>query len=333
MSHSISELPAKFIERLQEIIPPDQQHKVLDTFVKSKSTSFRINPFRAPLRQEAIRSLRKKGIPIHPVPWYADAFWITEKFRDRLLAHELYASGGIYVQNLSSMIPPLVLNPQAGERILDLTAAPGSKTLQIAALMKEQVSPQTPFGQIVAVELVRPRFYRLLRNIKLQGVYGIQPLLYNGERFWRKAPESFDRVLLDTPCSTEGRFHVSNPETYKYWSERKIKEMTRKQKKLLYSAIQCLKPGGELVYSTCSFAPEENEAIITHALKKFGDAIEILPIELPLDNIQRPLKEWRGQVFPEAVQRALRILPTATMEGFFICHLRKTRHTLHESSR
>ncbi len=322
MAHSIHTLPPLFLERLQKIVPPDQYYRVLDTFVKPRATCFRINPLKGE-RETIVTILKRAGIHLNSLAWYPnrEAFWIHERDREALLHSAPYQEGQIYVQNLSSMVPPLVVNPQPEERILDLTAAPGSKTLQMAGFMQNT-------GELVAVELVRPRFFKLLSNLKMQGVTNVQAMQQNGERLWRKWPESFDRVLLDTPCSTEGRFHASNPRTFKYWSERKIKEMTRKQKRLFYGAVQSLKVGGTLVYSTCSFAPEENEAIIHHALKKFGEALMPVPVQLGFKNTQPVLRQWGNQKFNPLVRHGRRILPTPTMEGFFVCKLMKQASTL-----
>ncbi len=317
---SLSALPERFLERLQAIIPPAELHRVLDTMIKPRNTCFRVNTLKAST-PEVLSMLKSAGIIPRAVPWYEDAFWIYPGMREKLLNHAVYREGLIYLQNLSSMVPPLILEPQPGEHILDLTAAPGSKTLQISALMHNT-------GQIVAVDKVRPRYYRLLRNLSMQGATNVTPVLTNGVLFWKRHPEAFDRVLLDAPCSTEGRIHSADPESYRYWSERKIKEMTQKQKRLIYSAVQVLKPGGVLVYSTCSFAPEENEAIVTHVLKKFGDALEPEPIDLKPGNVQPALTAWKGRSFHPAVKHAYRILPTPSMEAFFVCKFRKRKPTL-----
>ncbi|MEM6335662.1 MAG: RsmB/NOP family class I SAM-dependent RNA methyltransferase [Bacteroidota bacterium] len=310
-------IPERFFERLRQIVPAGQYHRVVDSFSKQRMTCFRLNPLLGE-REAVVTELKRLGIHLNAVGWYPDrsAFWIREQDRKALLGSDAYRAGKLYVQNLSSMVPPLVLDPQPGERILDLTAAPGSKTTQMAGLMQNE-------GEIIAVEKVRNRFFKLLRNLKMQGVQNVQALQTNGERAWRDWPESFDRVLLDAPCSTEGRIDAGDPHTYKYWSERKIKEMTRKQKRLLFSAVLSTRPGGTLVYSTCSFAPEENEAIVQHALKKFGDALEIEPIDLDFDNEQPALTEWKDRPFAPEVRHARRILPTPAMEGFFVCRFRK----------
>ena len=117
---------------------------------------------------------------------------------------------------------------------------------------------------------------------------------------------------------------VDDPESYAYWSERKIGEMQRKQKKLLYSAVQALRPGGSLVYSTCSFAPEENELVVNHVLKKFNGELEILPMDIQQVPVMAGLKAWGKKTLHPDLRHAARILPDGTMDGFFLCQLRKS---------
>ena len=318
--NSLDELPEQFMSRLQRILPEAVLPSVLQSFTRPSAVGFRVNTRKAEV--DAVRdALEEEGLEPRPVAWWDHAFWLSPEERDRLLATDLYRREMIYVQNLSSMLPPLVLAPQPGERVLDLTAAPGSKTLQMACLMGGE-------GELAAVEVVRTRFFKLKDNLKRQGASEVRTYLQNGERVWRYRPEYFDRVLLDAPCSSEGRFHASRPESYQYWSTRKIREMSRKQRRLLYSGIQSLRPDGHLVYSTCAFAPEENEAAIANALQQFDGAIEVEPINLNVENRIAPLPSWEGASFPEAVRHSMRIVPNETMEGFFVCRLRKVRSTL-----
>ncbi len=214
------------------------------------------------------------------------------------------------------MLPPLILAPRPGEKILDLCAAPGSKTLQMAAMMDNE-------GWISAVEAVKDRFFRMKANIEKNGATIVHTYHRDGIKVWRYVPEEFDRVLLDAPCSSEGQFALAEANSYRYWSERKIAEMNRKQKKLLFSAFQCLKPGGTLVYSTCTMAPEENEGVIDWFVKKFAGKVDILDLPLSHDALRPGLISFRGKAYDEAVRRASRILPDRLMEGFFICLLRK----------
>lgn len=308
-------LPERFLERLREIVPPDRYADVLASFSAPEAVAFRLNPLRGE-RDAVLAGLRAEGIDPQPVPWYADAFTLPYEQRAALMNSAAYAAGQVYLQNLSSMVPPLALDPQPGERVLDLTAAPGSKTLQIAALMENT-------GEIAAVEVVKDRFHRLRANLKAQGATAVRTYLQDGTRVGRYRPDHFDRVLLDAPCSTEGRFRTDDEETYRYWSERKIREMQRKQTRLLQAGLAALRPGGVLVYSTCSFAPEENEAVLDRVLDAWDGAmtVETLPLDVP--QATAPLSAWREKGFAHDLSRARRLLPDGTFEAFFVARLRK----------
>lgn len=313
-------LPPAFLERLARLFPAEVYAAALRTFEQPRPTSFRINTLKAE-REPVLDALKALGLTVHAVTWFEDAFWVPAEERALLLDSSAFLHKQIYVQNLSSMIPPLVLAPEPDERVLDLTAAPGSKTLQMACQMQGR-------GELAAVEVVRGRYYKLRDNLQAQGAEFVRTFHKNGEYVWRNRPEYFDRVLLDAPCSSEGRFHVSEPNSYAYWKPRKVKEMAGKQQRLLYSAVQTLRPGGTLVYSTCSFAPEENEGVLKKALKKFGDALSIEPLGIELPNMQPSRTHWKQRSFPDTLQAARRILPTETMQGFFVGKLHKHRSTL-----
>jgi len=315
-----SSLPEAFRRRLQQILPPDRFEACWQTFHLPPATAFRVNSLKAetvPL----IAELRAAGFGPAPLPWKEDAFTVPGDQRRALTESPACREGRLYIQNPSSMVPPLLLDPGPDEWILDLAAAPGGKTLQLAAIMGNQ-------GRISAVEAVRSRFFRLRANLELGGATSVQTYLKDGTGVWRRCPEQFDRVLLDAPCSSEGRFHAGDPRTYAYWSPRKIAEMSRKQKRLLFSAVQCLQPGGVLVYSTCAFAPEENEGVVQRALEQFGDALRVETVELPFDNVQEGLTEWEGKALHPDLRKAVRILPNGVMEGFFVCRLKKLASTL-----
>lgn len=328
MDTETTTLPAEFIQRLERIVPEERLSDVLQSFVSAPATAFRINILKDNV-ETVLASLREDGITPKSVDWYRDAFWVPPSDREALLASSAAEKGRIYIQNLSSMLPPLILAPEPGEKVLDLTAAPGSKTLQLAALMQGE-------GELAAVELSRGRFFKMKALLQEYGASFVRTFLQNGEKVWRYRPEHFDRILLDAPCSTEGRFHLATPDTFSYWSPRKIKEMSSKQRRLLFSAIHTLKPGGVLVYSTCTFAPEENEAMIDWALNKFGDAIRVDAISLPFsetDDANAPatmegLPSWDGREFEPDVRHTLRILPNHLFEGFYVARIAKTASTM-----
>ena len=204
------------------------------------------------------------------------------------------------------MVPPLVLNPKPGEKVLDLTAAPGSKTTQMAAMMQNR-------GSILANELDKIRCERLQYNVTAQGASIVIVNNDYGERIGSKYSQVFDKVLLDTPCSGEGRFLATDPKTYRSWSEKKVSELVKMQKKLFKSAYEALKPDGTMVYSTCTLNLAENEQILEWALEQFN--LKLLDIELELREIQQ------GQT--ESTKQAIKILPSKNTEGFFVARLKK----------
>ena len=309
-------LPALFVERLRRIVPSGAAEAILTTFTRSKPTTFRANTLKAgPARVR--EQLADAGFRVERVPWYPDAMILRSGRLRELQETLLYAGGMIYVQSLSSMLPPLILEPQPGESVLDITAAPGSKTTQMACLMRGS-------GRLVANDNNKVRFFKLKANVEQQGAANVEATLRYGEAFGREHPDAFDRVLADVPCTAEGRFLASEPKTFGYWKPAKIKAMAYKQKQLLYAALCALKPGGLLVYSTCTFAPEENEGVIHWALKKFEGRVAVEPLTLSLPNMAAGLPEWDGVVFDPSVRGTKRVLPTDDMEGFFLARLRKS---------
>jgi 16S rRNA (cytosine1407-C5)-methyltransferase len=253
-----------------------------------------------------IKNLRPSAVPGCPV-----AVVLDTADRSVLRDDSWIAEGKLYSQNLSSMIPPMVLGPRPGERVLDLCAAPGSKTTQMAAMMGNE-------GAITAVEAIRGRFFKLKTVCELMGAKMVRPVCMDGRRF--EAREGlFDRVLVDAPCSSEGMFDAADEETTQYWSERKIDEMSKKQRGLLLSASRLLKPGGTMVYSTCTFAPEENEGTVDWLLKKAAPGLKCVPVD-GLGDLPRlaGLDRWEKRIYHPDVRNAVRILPGEDRIGFFI---------------
>lgn len=313
MKKEVYKLPLPFLEKLKNIYPQNFP-AICQTFLRKKLHSFRINYLKTDL-MSLKKMLAREGVRYRELSWPEGSFILKSKLA-QLQSSSVYQKGFIYVQNISSMIPPVVLAPRKGERILDLCAAPGAKTTQIFSLTEGSI-------ELVAIEKIRVRYYKLLANLKIQGADSVRCYMMDGLRVRKKFPEYFDKVLVDAPCSSEGLFYVNNPHSFKYWKERKVKEMSHKQKKLLSSAFYALKEGGELVYSTCTFSPEENEEVIDWLVNKFKERIEILPIRIPLKNTMPGLKRWRSRTFSSDLRFTLRIIPTEFMEGFFIAHLKK----------
>jgi NOL1/NOP2/sun family putative RNA methylase len=319
--HPAHRLPQAFLERQRILLPSRAFGAWLECLSQPRPTAFRLNALKTTALQ-LTEELLEGGLKPQALAWMPNAFVIPPLQRRALTESAACREGRLYIQNPSSMAPPLLLDPRPTEWILDLAAAPGSKTTQLAGLMGNQ-------GRISAVESVRSRFFRLKANLRAQGVTNTRCYLKDGTQIWQLCPERFDRVLLDAPCSSEARFSLAEPASFAFWSEKKRREMVRKQRRLLFSAIQSLKPGGVLVYSTCAFAPEENEAVIDDMLRLFGQALQVEAVGMPFpEGVQPGLTQWQDRIFNPNLQDAVRILPDAVREGFFICKLRKFTSTL-----
>lgn len=222
-------------------------------------------------------------------------------------------SGAIYIQSASSYLAAQALGVQPDEEVLDLAAAPGGKTIALAAQMANT-------GRIAAVEPVKARFHRLRANVERCGVANVAFYQRDGRGVGRAVPERFDRVLLDAPCSSEARINFADASTYRHWEPRKVRDMERKQRGLIRAAYDALKPGGTLLYCTCSFAVEENEAIVARLLKRTDAQL----LDLPLWPGSMPgVTEHASRALPSELCRTRRILPGDLFDGFFVARLTK----------
>jgi NOL1/NOP2/sun family putative RNA methylase len=233
----------------------------------------------------------------------------------RALEHLL---GYYYIQELASMLPVLVLNPKEDERVLDLCASPGSKTTQMAARMNNT-------GLIIANEVKFGRIKILSANTERCGVMNMLITKRDGIALCKRFKEEnllFEKILLDAPCSGEGTIR-STPKTLEMWNIKTIENLSKLQKSLIASAIEILKPNGELVYSTCTHAPEENEEVIDFALKNFNVKIE--KANLPV-KARQGITNWKEKSYSQDVKFSCRIYPQdANTEGFFIAKIRKLK--------
>ncbi len=318
-------LPDEFLERLSAIVPDDHRHRVLAAFNNERKTTFRVNTLKIKT-VDALRTLGKLGFMISIIDWQENAFVLENKTLRELTDTQLYKEGSIYVQSLSSMLPPLILDPKPGEKVLDITAAPGSKTTQMATLMENK-------GEILANDASHVRLYRLKANIALQGATIVRVTNDDARAIWQKYPEYFDKTLVDVPCSMEGRFQTNDPKSFADWSVKKVRELSRSQKWMLRSAISATKPGGTIVYSTCTLSPEENESVIDWIVKKERGIVTVDTLVLPHFTFDPVLSQWDGTVFDPSVARTGRVFPSSLMEGFFVAKLTKSASTLPSAMR
>ena len=301
-------LPKIFVEKLYENYTPLTVDKILAGMLGDRNTTLRVNNIKSDI-QKVMNELKENGIKFDRVQWYKDALIIKNAKEKQIQALKMYDEGKIYLQSLSSMVPPLVLNPKPNEKVLDLTAAPGSKTTQMAAMMQNT-------GYILANELDTLRCERLKYNVEKQGATIIEVNNGRGEVIGKKYESFFDKVLLDAPCSGEGRFLANDAKTYRSWSERTVKELAKLQKKLFKSAYQALKPGGELVYSTCTLNREENEEILEWAISEL-EGLRLECINLEIKNLVKGMSENKE------IEKSIKILPSKETEGFFVARFKK----------
>ncbi len=300
-------LPNEFVEELYENYSPLTVDKILSGMSGDRNTTLRVNTLKSDI-YEIMNILKENAIKFDRVSWFNDALVIKNASEKVLQKLDIYEEGKIYLQSLSSMVPPIVLNPVPNEKILDLTAAPGSKTTQIVAMMENK-------GYVLANELDALRCERLKFNVQKQGAEIVEINNGRGEVIGKKYEEYFDKILLDAPCSGEGRFLANDPKTYRSWSLKTVKELSKLQKKLLRSAYQAVKKNGEIVYSTCTLNKAENEDVLKWAIEELN--IKILDINLNIKN-SVPISDENKEV-----QKAIRILPSKETEGFFIAKLKK----------
>lgn len=319
-----TEIPQAFWDRLGRIVG-EKNLATLDSTFFQKPSTFRVNTLKAK-KEEIEKALNDLGFKMQEVSWHPGAYILQNKTKREMVDLPLYSEGKIYMQSLASMIPPLVLDPQAGESVLDLTAAPGSKTSQIAAMMSQN-------GELIANDNSKIRFFKLKHNMELLGVteekenWNFTLRQEDGSDLCGDHIGYFDKILVDAPCSAEARFLKEDPKTFGYWNEKKVKEMAMKQRKLLFSAWYALKPGGTLVYSTCTFAPEENEVQISRLLQRFSEEAEIEDISHIFSGIKYlpGLPAWKEKVFHKDITKAVRIFPTTEIEGFFVAKIHKKK--------
>ncbi|RLE42928.1 tRNA methyltransferase [Candidatus Woesearchaeota archaeon] len=307
------EVKPGFRERYVKLIGEQGYRVFMEYNSRELRRSIRVNTLKISIA-ECKRRLERDWV-LTQIPWCSEGFWVEHKKGERKDIGNTpeYQLGYYYVQEAASMIPPVVLQPQPGELVLDMCAAPGSKATQLAQMMQNQ-------GLLVANDYKGRRLAPLGINLQRCGVAIAVVTLMRAQRI---RLSGFDRVLLDAPCSGTGAIRKSL-KTLISWNPKSIKHLAGIQRGLIATAYKLLKPGGVLVYSTCSLEPEENEEVVDYLLKKFASA-KLLPIEL---NIKRspPILEFEGKCYSKAIENCLRIWPQDNdTEGFFIAKILKTK--------
>ena len=298
-------LPEFLIIKLKEQYGEEITKRIIEGYSKKRKVTLRVNTLKSNL-EKIEKELINEGIEYERVSWNEEAL-IINNVREKEIQHlEIYKKGEIYLQSLSSMLPPLILEPEEGSDILDMAAAPGGKTTQIAAIVNNKAS-------ITACEMNIIRAERLKYNIEKQGATCIYVMVTDARKIDNFF--SFDKILLDAPCSGSGTLEINNQDLENTFTEKLIKKSTSSQLALLKKAINILKPGKEMVYSTCSILKEENEEIVGKVLSNVN--AEIVPIEF---NGMKDLP-----LLPTTLEGTLCVQPNELYEGFFIAKIRKIK--------
>ncbi len=273
--------------------------------------SIRVNTLKKTV-PEVKKSLEEKGWKLTQIPWCPEGFWIEHDTGRRDIGNtDEHVLGYIYVQEAASMLPPMALMPQPGEKILDMCASPGSKSSQMAAMMRNE-------GILVSNDYKGLRAKPLGINMQRIGATNAIVTLMDGQRI---KENDFDRILVDAPCSGTGTIRTSL-KTIRIWNENVVKRISATQKQLIETAFNLLKTGGVMVYSTCSLEPEEDEAIVSFLLEKYPNA-KTVPIEMEIKRGELVM-EFEGKKYHEGVRNAMRIWPQDNdTEGFFVCKIIK----------
>ena len=291
-------IPHFLINKIKAEYNDDYSKKIIEGYFVDRKTTFRVNTLKT--SQENIEKfLCDNNINFEKCNYIKNAYRLENDINIENLS--IYKNGEIYVQSISSMLPPIFLEPEENTDILDMTAAPGGKTTQIAAITNNKAN-------ITACEMNSIRAEKLKYNIEKQGATSVYIMRTDSRRINNLF--SFDKILLDAPCSGSGTVNIKDNNIEKYFTEDLIKKSIKIQKELLNKAIKILKHGHDMIYSTCSILKEENEDVIEEVLK--NNNAEIVPIEM--NNL--PL-------LPTKTNGTICIYPTELFEGFFVAKIRK----------
>lgn len=300
----LAKMNPRFYERHREI---DDSDAFFEYMVKPIRPSIRINTLKCEIEQ-VVENLARR-FELKRIPWCDEGFYInTENYGDIME----YRLGLIFPQESASMIPPLLLELSNKDIVLDMCAAPGAKTTQIAQYMENR-------GCVIANEPNIRRINVLISNLQRCGVLNTQVTRFDG-RFFSKYEKRFDSILVDAPCSNAGMVR-KNFKYLKSWREKEIEHLSRLQKALITAGYRALKNGGTLVYSTCTLDPMENEEVVDHLLRNTDAEIE--EIDLPLKR-REPFVNFGDREYTSEVRKCLRIHPQDNdTEGFFVAKIRK----------
>lgn len=311
----MAELPQDFLDKMKGLLPEEEYTDFLESYKNDPEKGIRANPLK--IDRDHLLERLPDDFKAHPISWCPSGIYIDSEARPGKRPE--YYTGLYYPQEPSAMTPAQAIEIEPGDVVLDLCAAPGGKSTQLAGKMMGQ-------GTLILNEIVGKRVNVLAQNVERMGIPNAVILNENSTRLSEVFPEKFDKILVDAPCSGEGMFR-KDEKVIGEWDSNKPVACSIVQKEILQDVDKLLKPGGELVYSTCTFSPEENEQV-AEWLVSLG--YEILPIELEgLSTTGRPEFSLNNL---EDVKNTVRIWPHLSEgEGHYVARFRKPKDMIDSS--
>lgn len=312
--HKLEERKSLLVERTASILNIDEA-KVPEVLIKHKST-LRLNNLKGYTTDLFEKDFSKELF--EKIDWVENAYKIIGE-KSSITNSQQFQERKIYVQNASSLLPVLALAPKPKENILNMCAAPGGKLIFTAQLVNNDAYITANDADHLRVGNMKKLCEQY--SAQIDSFYS-QPAQFLTKHL---EPNSFDKVLIDAPCSGEGLIDLDNEKSLNFWSIKKVKRLSKLQKQIIEEGYKLLKPGGTLVYSTCTLSPEENEEVIDNLIQKHED----IKIEEPFEQNQikqlhAGLEAWKGKVYSKELQKTKRVFPDAYMEAFFVAKIHKS---------
>ena len=298
-------IPEFLREKLINQYGEDITNSIIEGYAQKRNLTFRINSLKT-TKKQIIDFLISQDICYKEIEWYEDALIIENADESVIRETAMYQKGEIYLQSLSSVIPPIILEPKDNENILDMAAAPGGKTTEMYALSKGKAN-------ITACEKNKIRAERLKYNIEKQGATRIGVLMQDARRL--DPFFMFDKILLDAPCSGSGTIDLNDEKNVQGFTEELVNRSVKVQRELIDKALKHIRVGKEMVYSTCSILHEENEAYLEDLIKRKN--IEIIPIDMS--------RYEEVPKLPVTIKGTLCVCPTKLYEGFYVAKFKRIK--------
>lgn len=313
----LEKLPKELKDRFSLIYTKEELEVLKKWFsIEKRKTTFRVNVLLSN-KNEVVSALDKAWLSYVVLDFPKNCFVLESGKEKDLWDLDIYKSWKIYIQWISSQIPPYFLDIKAWDTLLDATAAPGWKTSILSSLVWKN-------GKVIAVESSKIRYEKMLHNLNKLWATNVESIYDDINEYAKKCEIQFDHILLDAPCSAEGTINLNSEKVWTTWSTGNVKKNYKKQIEIFDSILPLLKDWWTFVYSTCTLSPEENEGVVHYILCKYKN-LTLEKVEIPLHNIKKWIKNfWKHSYKNEIAENTLRIIPNMQTEWFYIAKFRKT---------